>query len=202
MLTIGAVLFEPGTRSVFRGHETQQLSPKAAAVLMALAETPREVWSRDALMDRVWPGVHVGEDVLTHAVAELRRALGDDFRAPKYLQTVHKSGYRLLMPLEPAKPDAAGHSVGFAVAQSSTASGISLKGYADYLSACELFERGGRRNTLAAIASLASVLETQPGFALAHAAMAKALAFLSLYYEPRQSGLERALDHCGRAHRI
>src|SRR5262245_10870176 len=100
MLKIGEFLFDPSTRRVFRGHDERRLSPKAASVLLALAETPGQVWSRDALLERVWPTVTVGEEVLTHAIAELRRALHDDFRSPRYLQTVHKSGYRLLLGTE------------------------------------------------------------------------------------------------------
>ncbi len=52
--------------------------------------------SRRQLLDAVWPDVTVGEEVLTHAIAELRKALGDSKRQPRYIETVHKSGYRLL----------------------------------------------------------------------------------------------------------
>ena len=86
MLKIGEWLFDAATRRVLQGPDERKLSPKASGVLCALAETPGQVWSRDALLERVWPGVTVGEEVLTHAIAELRRALGDDFRSPRYLR--------------------------------------------------------------------------------------------------------------------
>jgi DNA-binding winged helix-turn-helix (wHTH) protein len=193
-LSLGGVLVDPETRRVLVGQEERRISPKAAAVLLALGETPGQVWSRDALLERVWPGVHVGEEVLTHAVAELRRALGDDFRRPTFLETVHKSGYRLLKRLEPhASPsqsvDDGGHEV-------------SLQAFADFLAACDYFERGGRQNTHHAIALLSAVIEDAPHFALAHAELGKVLAFMALYYEPRTASFELAQRHCATAHRI
>jgi DNA-binding winged helix-turn-helix (wHTH) protein len=69
-------------------------------VLQALAETPGRVWSRDALLERVWPNVIVTEEVLTHAIAELRRAMHDDRQAPTHIETIYKGGYRLLAEVE------------------------------------------------------------------------------------------------------
>src|SRR5690348_762762 len=101
MLDIGEWLFDPTARRLWcRGVEVR-LSPKAAFVLQALAETPNQVWSRDALLERAWPGTTVGEEVLTHAIAEIRKALQDDFRHPRYLETLHKGGYRLLTGQRP-----------------------------------------------------------------------------------------------------
>src|SRR5688572_31959403 len=79
MLNIEDLAFDPGTRRLCGRSGETRLSPKAAGVLEALIETPGRVWSRDALLERVWPNVTVGEEVLTHAIAELRRAAGDDF---------------------------------------------------------------------------------------------------------------------------
>ncbi|MEM1314543.1 MAG: winged helix-turn-helix domain-containing protein [Pseudomonadota bacterium] len=78
-----------------------RLSPKAMGVLSALAEAEGGVVSRAALLDRVWPNVTVGEEVLTQAVREVRRALGDSPQAPRFVETVHRAGYRLLVPVEP-----------------------------------------------------------------------------------------------------
>lgn len=202
MLDLESLLFDPATRRVTRGGEERKLSPKAAAVLLALGETPGQVWSRDALLERVWPNVHVGEEVLTHAIAEIRRALGDDFRTPRFLETVHKSGYRLLRPL-PGRDGAQsalwssppGSNSGFG-------QGVDLSAFADYLAAYEHFERGGRQNTHRAIALLTDVVGTAPDFALAHAELGKVLAFLSLYYDPHLGNLELAQQHCTLAHRI
>jgi adenylate cyclase len=111
MLKIGEWLLEPDSRRAIRGEQEHRLSPKAVGVLLALAETPGRVWSRNALLERVWPDVTVGEEVLTHAVAEVRRAFEDSAREARLLETVHKAGYRLLCPVERAGPTTVAASV-------------------------------------------------------------------------------------------
>ena len=66
------------------------------AVLLALARHPGETLSRDQLLDRVWPGDYPTQDVLSHAIRELRRALGDEMPNPARIQTVPRIGYRLV----------------------------------------------------------------------------------------------------------
>jgi TolB-like protein/DNA-binding winged helix-turn-helix (wHTH) protein len=66
------------------------------AVLERLAESPGEVVTRAELFDAVWPGGAVTDDVLTQCVVELRRALGDSAREPRYIETIPRVGFRLL----------------------------------------------------------------------------------------------------------
>lgn len=86
------------SRRVCRGDSEIQLSPKAAGVLATLLSDVGRVVSRQRLLDAVWPNVHVGEEVLTQAIAELRRAIGDNARRPDFIETISKSGYRLVAP--------------------------------------------------------------------------------------------------------
>lgn len=81
-----------------------ELRPKALAVLLLLAEHAGRVVDKADLMERVWPGVVVGDDSLTQTVVEIRRALGD--REHRVLCTVARRGYRL-QPSEPALPSIA-----------------------------------------------------------------------------------------------
>ncbi len=101
--TLGIWQVDPlGRRLTHTQDQTRppvRLSNKANGVLLTLVEAGGQVVTRDSLMDSVWPDVVVGEEVLTHAVAELRRALGDKPRRPSYIETVHKAGYRLLAPV-------------------------------------------------------------------------------------------------------
>ena len=53
----------------------------------------------EELLERIWPGVVVGDDVLTQAIIKLRKALGDDSRLPRYIDTIPKRGYRLIAPV-------------------------------------------------------------------------------------------------------
>ena len=52
--------------------------------------------SRDEIIDAVWEGRFIAETTLTRAIADLRRALGDSQRAPQYIETIPKRGYRLV----------------------------------------------------------------------------------------------------------
>jgi DNA-binding winged helix-turn-helix (wHTH) protein/tetratricopeptide (TPR) repeat protein len=93
---IGDWRVEPALSRLSNGEITERLNPKATEVLAALAERPGEVWTKEELLDRVWPDQFIGDDVLANAVYELRRALGDDARSPRYIETVHRRGYRLI----------------------------------------------------------------------------------------------------------
>lgn len=72
------------------------LEPRAAQVLEALLERPGEVVSRADLLDRCWPEGGGSDEALSQSVAQLRRALGDDPRRPRFVRTIHKSGYQWL----------------------------------------------------------------------------------------------------------
>ncbi|MCR9137713.1 MAG: AAA family ATPase [Alphaproteobacteria bacterium] len=101
MFKLGAWCIDPLSREVSDGTSTTRLSPKAMGVLTALDQASGQVVSRTELLDQVWAGVTVGEEVLTHAIAELRRAFKDSARAPKIVETVHRAGYRLRVRSEP-----------------------------------------------------------------------------------------------------
>jgi len=92
-------------RLVGPGGLTVQVEPKMMDVLVCLARRPGEVVPREALIDAVWPEVFISESVLTRAIAGLRRALGDDARRPRFIETISKRGYRLIeaVSLEPAQ---------------------------------------------------------------------------------------------------
>lgn len=74
----------------------QRLEPKVADLLFLLAATPGEAVSRERIMEALWPGQVVGDDSLARAVFKLRQALGDDAKAPRYIETLSKRGYRLI----------------------------------------------------------------------------------------------------------
>ncbi|MCI0408904.1 MAG: winged helix-turn-helix domain-containing protein, partial [Acidobacteria bacterium] len=91
---------EPELNQVASDGKTVHLEPKVMQVLVRLAERAGEVVSKQDLFSAVWPDTFVTDDVLTRAVSELRKALGDAGRPPQIIQTVPKRGYRLLMPVE------------------------------------------------------------------------------------------------------
>ena len=72
-----------------------RLEPKAMQVLLTLAARRGEVVTKKQLVEAVWQGAFVGDQVLVNAVWELRRALGDDSKSSRYIQTIPRQGYRL-----------------------------------------------------------------------------------------------------------
>jgi tetratricopeptide (TPR) repeat protein len=68
-------------------------------VLVYLAKNADQVVTKDRLMQTIWGGRFVTEEVITTCIFELRRALGDDARNPRFIQTVPKKGYRLIAPV-------------------------------------------------------------------------------------------------------
>lgn len=66
------------------------------AVLVALEKAGGAVVSRRELMQQVWGDAEVTDDVLTQSVVELRRALGDNARQPRYIETIKRVGFRLI----------------------------------------------------------------------------------------------------------
>ncbi len=75
---------------------TVRLTLKSLQVLLALVEAEGRVVSREQLLAKVWPNTLPTDDVLTQAVAQLRRAFEDSREAPRYIETIAKGGYRLL----------------------------------------------------------------------------------------------------------
>ena len=65
-------------------------------LLVFLATTAGRVVSKDELIAAVWDGRFISDTTLTRAVADLRRALGDNQRSPQYIETIPKRGYRLI----------------------------------------------------------------------------------------------------------
>jgi Tol biopolymer transport system component/DNA-binding winged helix-turn-helix (wHTH) protein len=75
------------------------LEPKALDVLALMVQRPGHLFSKQELFDRVWAGTAVTDHALTRVVAQLRRALGDEAREARYIETVPTRGYRWVRPV-------------------------------------------------------------------------------------------------------
>ena len=73
-----------------------RLNPKAFEVLRVLIERRGQLVLKDELLDEVWPGTHVADGVLAVCVTEIRSALADSAREPRFIETVHRRGYRFI----------------------------------------------------------------------------------------------------------
>ena len=70
------------------------LTPKAFEVLSTLLIQPGQLVTKEQLLAAVWPDVIVSDSAISACIRELRQALGDEAKAPRYIETVHRRGYR------------------------------------------------------------------------------------------------------------
>ena len=106
---------DPDNASLWRGTTEVRLTPKAFAVLHCLVERHGQLVTKDALLERVWPGTVVGDAVLKVCVREIRKAIGDRVGAPRFVATVHRRGYRFIADVtdvdpRPERDEASGRS--------------------------------------------------------------------------------------------
>jgi len=90
---------DPGNRLLQRSGAPVELSARYLDALALLVRHPGQLISKDRFMDEVWRGVPVTDEALTQCVKTLRRLLGDDAGAPRFIETVPKHGYRFIAPV-------------------------------------------------------------------------------------------------------
>jgi DNA-binding winged helix-turn-helix (wHTH) protein/tetratricopeptide (TPR) repeat protein len=95
-LRFGAFQLDEGNARLSRDGQPVALPPKAFAVLCALAREPGQLVRKGDLLDAVWGHRHVSESVLKTTISELRAALDDDARQPRYIETASRHGYRFI----------------------------------------------------------------------------------------------------------
>jgi DNA-binding winged helix-turn-helix (wHTH) protein len=153
-------------RRLLRGSVPVHLPPKTHDVLVELVRDAGRLVTKDDLLARVWPETFVEEGILTVHVATLRRALGDSSRAPAFIETVARSGYRFIA----------------SVTRSTMAEPVARpRGVARPLEAYELVGRGRAHLMTAsyfevghAVDAFRAAIELDPTYAAAHAGVALA----------------------------
>lgn len=87
-------------------HDGQavHLRPRTWKVLCYLAERPGRLVTKDELLSSVWSDAVVSEGTLSNSIRELRAALDDDAQSARYIQTVHRRGFRFIATIESAPP--------------------------------------------------------------------------------------------------
>lgn len=101
---VGDVRVDMARMAALRGDVAIPLEPKAFDVLVCLIEHRDRVVTKDELLDAVWAGTFVTPNVLTRAVAQIRKALGDESDRARYIETVAKRGYRFIAPVTVIEP--------------------------------------------------------------------------------------------------
>lgn len=82
-----------------------KLGQKAFRVLLRLVEQPGQLITKDELFSSVWDGTIVSESALTSVIKELRRALQDESKTPRFIESVYGRGYRFVSPVAVEKSE-------------------------------------------------------------------------------------------------
>ena len=103
---VGGWTFNPATGELRRGDIMRRVEPRAARALELLCEADGGVVSQEEFVAKVWDGRALSENSLSVVIGQLRRALDDDAREPKIVETIPKRGYRLHASAAPSDPPA------------------------------------------------------------------------------------------------
>ena len=106
---IGKWLIQPQMNILQANGATKHVEPKAMQVLVYLSEHADEVVTKERLIGAVWADTFVTDDVLTRCISELRKAFEDEAKNPQVIETIPRSGYRLVAAVQrvEAQPAAA-----------------------------------------------------------------------------------------------
>jgi adenylate cyclase len=103
----GRYRFEFETARLWSGKREVRLTPKASAVLKVLVTHAGKPVSKQELFASVWNGTAVSDDALTTCIQELRKALADNVKQPRFIETRHRRGYRFVARLDQPPDEAA-----------------------------------------------------------------------------------------------
>ena len=92
----GPFIVSPAHRTLRREHTEVPLIPRYFDLLVLLLSERQRVVERQEIFDRVWTDVVVSDGALSQAIRTIRRSLGDDPRAPRFIRTVSRHGYQFV----------------------------------------------------------------------------------------------------------
>lgn len=104
VITFGGYRLDLGAGQLWRGAQAIKLTPKAFAALRHFVERPGQLVTKDDLLTAVWSQTVVSEATLASCIQALRQALRDRVKAPRYIETVPRRGYRFIAPLATTPP--------------------------------------------------------------------------------------------------
>ena len=164
-LRFGEFLLDRERHVVLKGGAAVALSPHLVDILDFLASQRGEIVTKDALLERFWRDVHVTENTLTRAIADIRKALGDEAASPRYIQTAARRGYRF-------------------VATTTTAVHEEEDPFREVVRGRLALETLDQRRLPEAVSAFEQAVVAMPGYAPAHTGLANA-RFLQYRSRPR-----------------
>ena len=99
MKQFGSFRLDTANECLWQNGTQIALPPKPFGILRYLVENPGRLITHDELLDELWPEIYVQPQVLRTYMLELRKVLGDDAGAPRFIQTVPKRGYCFVSPV-------------------------------------------------------------------------------------------------------
>ena len=100
MKAFGPFRLDPVNQCLWRGETRITLTPKVFAVLRYLIDHPGRLVTQEELLEAIWPETYVQPEILRKYILELRKALGDDPKSPRFIETLPKRGYRFVAALQ------------------------------------------------------------------------------------------------------
>jgi DNA-binding winged helix-turn-helix (wHTH) protein len=94
MIRFGSFQVEPRTWLLTKDSQPVDLSPRLVEILAFIVSRGGDIVTKEELLEKFWPDVNVSENTLTRAIADIRKAIGDDPSSPKYLETASRRGYK------------------------------------------------------------------------------------------------------------
>ena len=98
-LLFGPFRLDPTNECLWRGEQEIRLHPKAFGLLRYLVDHSGQMVTKAALLETIWPRVHVTEAILSVYVAEIRKAWARIQRNQLFIETLHRRGYRFIAPV-------------------------------------------------------------------------------------------------------
>jgi len=95
-LAFGPYRLDVRDESLWHGDRRLAMPPKSFAVLHYLVEHAGRLVTKDELLEAIWPDTYVADGVLKVRVREIRALLQDEAEAPRFIETVHRRGYRFI----------------------------------------------------------------------------------------------------------
>jgi DNA-binding winged helix-turn-helix (wHTH) protein len=107
-------LLDPVNACLWRGSQEIRLAPRLFAVLDCLIRQRGQLVSKEMLLKTAWPDAIVSDASLTTCIRELRQVLGDDCKHPRYIETLHRRGYRFIYSVHGAERNPSINAAAFA----------------------------------------------------------------------------------------
>lgn len=105
LLRLDDIIINKNASSITLGDEEISLEPKLFELLLLFCQYPNEIISRQTILENIWPESLVTDNAVNKLVASLRKTLNDEAKSPRFIQTVPKRGYRLMVDVEEVQLD-------------------------------------------------------------------------------------------------